>query len=294
MSRLQIGAGAREVLKVPGPGTVVGIYRLAAYFRLPGGIVALVAPGVPPGPLWIRADPVFGRALRLAHAPTAGQEQGLRLHARVTVGEQWLEVAGMRLPIADAATWRGPLPDPVRLRAAVRLALEVLATAPRSALLDEPWRSALRRAESAVLQGDLCGAAAVLGGHGPGLTPAGDDALAGILLAHRALSGAGAEPHLLAAARSALTTDLSAALLAWAARGQAVEPVHGLLTAVAAGDWPGAVTATRRVASLGASSGADLLLGLRLGLSSPTAGVRELPIALDKRWSHPPADHPGG
>lgn len=268
MSRLQVGAGAREALAGPGPGTVVAVYRRAAYLRLAGGIVALVAPDVPLGPLWIRADPAPGL--------------GLRLHAPVTVGDQWLEVAGVRLPFAGAVTWLGPLPDPDRLRTADRLALDVLTTAPRSPLLDGPWRPALREAESALRGGDLRRVAAVLGGLGPGLTPAGDDALAGILLARRALAGAGAEPELRAAARTAVTTDLSSALLAWAARGQAVEPVHDLLIALAAGNRAAAVTAISRIASLGASSGADLLLGLRLGLglSPETDSLRELRIAL--------------
>ncbi|MDQ3946181.1 MAG: DUF2877 domain-containing protein [Actinomycetota bacterium] len=274
MSRLQIGLGAREALDVPGTGTVLAVYRRAAYLRLPGGIVALVAPGVPPGPLWIRGEPVSGRAGRLPHAATAGDQQGLSVGASVTVGQEWLDVAGMRLPIAGADAWIGRLPDPVRLRAGLPLAMEILTTAPRSVLLADPWLPALRRAEAAVQRGELCRAATFIGGLGPGLTPAGDDALAGILLAHRALSGAGAEPHLLAAARSGVTTDVSAALLVWAARGQAVEPVHDLLTALAAQDWAGTVTAARGVASLGASSGADLLLGLRLGLVSATAGTR--------------------
>lgn len=255
MSPLQVGIGAREVLGVPGPGEVVAVYRRAAYLRLPGGIVALVTPDVPLGPLWVRTDSVVGR--------------DLAVHDPVTVGAGWLEVAGQRLFVAGAETWRGALPDPARLRAALPLALDVLAGSPASSLLDDPWQPALRRAAMAVQQGDLTGAVTVLGGLGPGLTPAGDDALAGILLAQRALAGAGAEPHLLAAARSAVTTDLSSALLAWAAQGQAVEPVHDLLTALAAGDRSAAVAATSRTASLGASSGADLLLGLLVGL--PTA-----------------------
>lgn len=254
MSRLPIdlGAGAAEVLRQPGPGTVVAVYRRAAYLRLPGGIVALVDPEVPLGPLWIRA----------------GGGRGLELQQPVVVGDGWLEVAGQRLPVHDAEIWWGALPDPASLRAGVPLALDVLAGPPPSSLLDDSWRTAWRQAEAAIQQGDLPDAAAVLGGLGPGLTPAGDDALAGILLAHRTLAGAGAEHHLLAVARSAVTTDLSAALLAWAARGQAVEPVHDLLGAIAGGDGPAATAATHRIASLGASSGADLLLGLRLGFSS--------------------------
>ncbi len=254
VSGLRVGAGAREVLATLGPGEVLAVYRRAAYLRLPGGIVALVVPGVPPGPLWIAGglDP----------------EASLGLGDPVAVGDGWLEVAGRRLDVGGADTWRGPLPDPAALRAARPLALDVLAAAPPSSLLDEPWRPALRQAEATVGTGDLVEAAGILGGLGPGLTPAGDDALAGILLARRGLAGASTEEDLMAVARAARTTDLSAALLSWAARGQAVEPVHDLLSAVAAGDRPTAAAATARVAALGASSGADLLLGLRLGLSA--------------------------
>lgn len=291
LSRLQVGAGAREVLDVPGPGAVVAVYRRAAYLRLPGGIVALVTSGVAPGPLWIRADGFLGADIAFHDPATSGKKWSVHLHDPVTIGDRCLEVAGRRLPVGRAETWRGPLPDPARLRAAAPFAVDVLAGAPRSSLLDDPWRTALRRAEAAVGGGDLPGAAAVLGGLGPGLTPSGDDALAGILLAHRALAGAAAEPHLLAAARSAVTTDLSAALTAWAARGQSVAPVHDLLAAVTEGDRTAAVTAIAGIASLGASSGADLLLGLRLGLQSAATAKVDGPAVGSAHGHHHPHRH---
>ncbi|MGH9038630.1 MAG: DUF2877 domain-containing protein [Acidimicrobiia bacterium] len=258
---LWVGAGAREVLAVPGPGHVVAVYRRAAYLRLPGGIIALVAPGVPRGPLWVGG---------------AG-EASLRLRLPVTVGQGWLEVEGRTLPVGGAEIWWGPLPDPLHLRSGLALAAEVLAGGSASALLEEPWRPGWHRAESALHAGELRMTATVLGGLGPGLTPAGDDALAGILLARHALGDGGGE--LLDVAGSVVTTDLSRALLRWAAEGQSVEPVHDLLMAVAAGDRPGALSTVARIASLGASSGADLLLGLRLGLA---------PLRT------PPAIHPSG
>jgi hypothetical protein len=143
MSRLLVGAGARDVLTTPGPGEVVAVYRRAVYLRLPGGIVALVAPGVPPGPLWIAGVSEAFPALR--HDPTAGGEgwtlhphdpvtggDGWALHPHdpLTVGDGWLEVGGKQIDAAQAETWRGPLPDPAALRAAVPLALAVLAVAP--------------------------------------------------------------------------------------------------------------------------------------------------------------------
>ncbi|MDQ1426756.1 MAG: hypothetical protein QOK39_232, partial [Acidimicrobiaceae bacterium] len=98
------------------------------------------------------------------------------------------------------------------------------------------------------------------GGLGPGLTPSGDDTLAGILLAAR-LRRPEAEDHLVALAKTVATHEISRAFLLWAARGQSIEPVHRLL----AGD----ATAARDLAAFGHTSGADLALGLRYGLTAP-------------------------
>jgi hypothetical protein len=141
-----------------------------------------------------------------------------------------------------------------------------LAAARPSAVLEPPLRTAGTRAAAAVAHGDLRAAAEELGGLGPGLTPAGDDVLAGLFLAARARFGPGAEPGLLAVAASVVTTDLSGAFLRWAARGQHVGPAHDLLTAAARGDGGGAALAVARLDRFGSSSGADLAYGLGLGL----------------------------
>lgn len=104
--------------------------------------------------------------------------------------------------------------------------------------------------------------AACLGGRGPGLTPAGDDVLAGALLAARARCGPAVEPELSAVAASVRTAQPAAAFLAWAARGQCIEPAHAVLLALAAGDEPRAHAAAARLVAVGASSGAALLAGL--------------------------------
>lgn len=112
---------------------------------------------------------------------------------------------------------------------------------------------------------DLTGLASRLGGRGPGLTPAGDDVLAGALLATRVRCGPAAEPELSAVAASVRTTDLSAAFLTWAVRGQCIEPAHAVLLALAAGDEARVRAAVARLVAVGASSGVALLAGLRLG-----------------------------
>ena len=119
---------------------------------------------------------------------------------------------------------------------------------------------------------DLAGLAAHLGGRGPGLTPAGDDMLAGTLLAARARRGPAAEPELAAVAASVRTTEPAQAFLAWAARGQCIEPAHAVLLALAARDEDRAHAAASRLVAIGASSGAALLAGLKLGLGRPITG----------------------
>lgn len=104
--------------------------------------------------------------------------------------------------------------------------------------------------------------AARLGGRGPGLTPEGDDVLAGALLAIRAASGPAGESALRAVAASVRTTEVAAAFLAWAARGQCIEPAHDWLLAP---NMAARERVERRLVAVGASSGAALLAGLRLG-----------------------------
>ena len=60
--------------------------------------------------------------------------------------------------------------------------------------------------------GDLPEAATRLGGAGPGLTPAGDDALGGILFARRALGGDACGDDLAAIASGVRTTGISGSL----------------------------------------------------------------------------------
>jgi hypothetical protein len=103
----------------------------------------------------------------------------------------------------------------------------------------------------------LGGPVAALLGRGPGLTPLGDDVLAGALVALVA-AGAPAGPRLAAeimAAAFKRTTFVSAALLWHAARGECVPQLAALLAGAT-----GAAEALRRV---GATSGIGLAHGVR-------------------------------
>jgi hypothetical protein len=109
-------------------------------------------------------------------------------------------------------------------------------------------------------------------GRGPGLTPSGDDVLAGYLLGCRAFGVAA--PTVRAAVlrlAPAATTVLSAALLRQAADGWCVPQVAALISALAASRPDPA--ATRAVLAVGASSGAALASGVLTAATRRTLGV---------------------
>ncbi|QIM21571.1 DUF2877 domain-containing protein [Phycicoccus sp. HDW14] len=116
-------------------------------------------------------------------------------------------------------------------------------------------------------------------GRGPGLTPSGDDALAGALLVRRALGHVpprGRPDPLAAAVRARLhaTTAVSASLLAAALDGWATPEVVALVDAVAAGDLAATRAALPPVLAVGHTSGADLVAGLGAALDPLAATGR--------------------
>ena len=101
-------------------------------------------------------------------------------------------------------------------------------------------------------------------GVGPGLTPAGDDVLAGLFVGLWSF-GQNAEPLRLTvlAGLSAGTTDLSAALLRCAARGESIPQVNQLLRTISEGAWPGRLDhAMDDLVRVGHTSGTALATGV--------------------------------
>ena len=230
---VDIGEGAHAVLARPCRGTVVAVYRRAAYLRLAGEIVALVDASLAPGPLHVRCEVL--PPLR-AGQPVAGD--GTRL-----AGGHW----ALRV---DGPVWRGALP-----------AAESLVGNPSRPVDVDP------EVEDLVRAGRLEELAARVGGRGPGLTPSGDDLLAGVLVVARLVGGPAAGPRLDAIAAGVATTEIARAFLAWAARGQCIAPVHDWLAALASGRAGELAAAQRSLVAVGASSGAHLAAGLALPVS---------------------------
>jgi hypothetical protein len=205
---------------------------------------------------------------------------------------------GGRLSLQGLAPWTPALPSTVdgglsALRGGARALSQAIVAAERPRGLgtllagsgpDFPLAGARPLAEAlaeAVREGaveSVGRAAHALVGLGPGLTPSGDDYVAGMLFAMRLL--AAADPSLApreAAIRAAIlrtvpgrTNRISAALLTDAAEGLGFARMHALCDALAAGQAAAALDAARQLSMIGHSSGWDLLTGL-------IAGIADLP-----------------
>jgi len=241
---VRAGAGALEALAVAGEGRVLAWFPAACYVEAPNGLLALAAPGVWEGPLHLLLD-----------RPVPRSAVGSVVEARGGL----LRGPGWTVRVAGASAWSGAVPSPVAVRrAAVAIRHALTGIVARSRV--EP--SVVARAAELVVRGDLEELAALLAGRGPGLTPAGDDALAGVLLVTRAAAGEPVEPRLERIAAAARTSRTAGAFLRWAARGQSLRPAHELLAAATRGDARGAARWARLLAAVGESSGADLALGM--------------------------------
>jgi hypothetical protein len=117
-----------------------------------------------------------------------------------------------------------------------------------------------------------------LAGLGPGLTPAGDDFIAGILLALAIVRAQRGDPalneiaHLLVETAAPRTHEISAAYLRAAYDGQVSERWDPLLAALAAGDAERLTAASGPVLATGETSGADMLAGFVVGIGALQGG----------------------
>jgi hypothetical protein len=131
--------------------------------------------------------------------------------------------------------------------------------------------SAIRRQDWAAVHAP----ARELSGLGPGLTPSGDDVLAGMALGYRAGHGTMPDPlaDALRTAGVGRTTDIAVARVQLAVTGRPDQATHRLLTVLVSGSGDDLEMAVRDVIAYGHSSGADTLVGLivgvALGLTAP-------------------------
>ena len=264
------GTGLRRVLEAPRvPARVIAAFPSAVYLETRAAeeprVLAVVTSDA------VRLPNAVVIAAGSRDRPLEGVGEG----AEAWVGDGHVEAGPLRVRVRrwwDPSPALGPL-SLARLDHGVR-ELEEAVAGSRFGLAGHPDPPLLAARCAA---GDLAGAVEIaerIVGLGPGLTPSGDDVLAGLLVALRALSASvrqgGAAAWLadwLGAAVTAdadtRTTALAASLLHCAAAGQASAEVAAALRAVAGHEQM--APAVRRLLAVGHTSGADLAFGLLAG-----------------------------
>lgn len=119
------------------------------------------------------------------------------------------------------------------------------------------------------------GAAYPLIGLGPGATPSGDDLLVGLGAGLAVMDHPLARPFAAGVARDAVgrTTALAETFLAHASQLEFAERVHRAARGVLAGNEAEMRAAVEAALAWGASSGADLLVGLLVGVQADAPGI---------------------
>jgi len=274
------------------PGTrlqVLAVFDSSCYLQTQNGAITCLLDNThPPGPLHIlcRMPPGF--------AWTSGLQTGMQASA-TTAG---LLLEGQYFcPVQQAPIWRPahiPRPDGAILRAGLENLYRLIGSSSRFTpssnglghllrplLADElmlfssdnpiisaalPGVAALRHWLHNAAERKISAAVMSLLGLGPGLTPSGDDLLAGLLLGLQVLGWSSAARRLadqLLPAAHERTHPISLAYLQCAAAGEAAAPLHRLLQALCSNnaDLAPALSALSR---MGHSSGWDSLLGIVL------------------------------
>jgi hypothetical protein len=255
LSALRIGAFAESALRTSaGPWKVVASFEKAAYLSHGSEVIVVTSRQVPPGPLYVTVD-----------ADRVFAEDGAALHFETGL----LELGPHSVTIRSADVWTGVLPDPERLTAQRAMIMTALApVANQSALAAAPYSRPANEGMERLQQRDFDGIARSIVGLGPGFTPAGDDALAGLLLTTVASGRLAPGDWFIDLETARRTSLMSLAFVRCAAAGQAIAAVHDVLMAGAAGEAKACRAACAELASVGGTSGADIAFGMWAGLQT--------------------------
>ena len=240
VSAVWVGQAVLEATSDDFTGRVEGVFGGGFYVSGPSQTVfAVLGPRSWPGPLHLVTGTV-------AVLPA--------VHDRVRVSGGELVAGPLRVRLAGSRCWAPRLPECLKADPGTWHGI-----APG---VDSDLAPVWEEVTGDVRRSDLAACFRRLQGRGEGLTPSGDDVLAGILLV------AAIDPDnrgtLADLALAARTTRLSRAFLRWAAAGQSIQPAHALLDAAASGDRAGMGRAAASLAGVGATSGRALVAGVAL------------------------------
>jgi Protein of unknown function (DUF2877) len=242
ISATNAGRGVPLDTAVDAVASVVGLFSAGFYLGVADDVFAVAGPSICRGPLHLIL-PTVPPAPRLGSAALIA---GRRITTATCVID--MSTASRFDPHVVAADRRQAV-----MRSLAGLALATIIPPD----LEGVWRDMVLALEA----WNLDAVRLSLQGRGGGLTPTGDDVLAGVLLVAKFLAPDGDLPDAVAAAAD--TTALSRAFLRWAAKGHSIAPIHALIDAAAAGDHAAMERAGRVVCSIGSSSGVAMLAGLR-------------------------------
>ncbi len=275
-----------RLAEAPTTATIASVHRRVANVRLDReGFASVGAPEIPLGANGLTID--LGPSITLDGIGLR-PGQAVRLHS----GALRVPDADVEIDLGAAVSWepRPPAqqvePEELARRAREARAIALAEGEGRSLLALLWWRDeypdgrALVRAaarpaaelRSASFAGDTAGverAARGLAGLGPGLTPSGDDYLAGFAAAWALASESlGRDGHRTAAVLDSLrigaapgASELGRAWIAHAVRGEVAEPLGRFLTTLLGSESAGLGATVRGVLGLGATSGADWMAG---------------------------------
>lgn len=192
----------------------------------------------------------------------------LRAGMPVVLGAGWLvlEASSCSLDCTTCPRWNPHIerPEPLEIERIKENARQLSTLCQRDRLLQADTLCVYAKGET------LPELAAKLCGRGPGLTPSGDDFLAGWMAVGWLLYGP--QPIFLASCQSVneiasqRTHALSQCWLAYAAAGDVAHPIGELLSALIGHDHALLLSAAQNVLALGATSGYDLLQGILHGI----------------------------
>jgi len=257
-----IGEVAHRALAARPVGEVLASFSRAVYVRFPStgrdSVVAIVPTEVSSGPIHIRVP-------QLPSAETGDP---------VVVHDGWMSVGGSTIDI-PTMVWRPHVIGDLvaRRRSAAQMLDDVLGI---EGVLDLSGDS--RDVRDELHTHGLRATVRRLAGRGAGLTPAGDDCAAGLLLVTALLEQGGMTTWpadvLSDLAATHASHAISVAFLEAAAQGASIEPVHLLLAACVTGAREEACEHREVLAGIGHTSGLDLAYGALLGLELADAVAR--------------------
>lgn len=246
-----IGAAAhavRERARADGDqhGRVLGSFRHGHYVRFGTTTFAIGQECIHAGPL---------------HLLHTGPSPALRIDSPITMSADRLWSRRVEINLKGAALWNPLQLGREDLHFSLRVLTQICQPVPPPDL-DVEWQAV----EVASREEDLTSLRTLLEGRGPGLTPVGDDVLAGFLFLY-AISRPD-DRQVRVFSQMTATSDLSRDFLYWAGRGHSIEPVYRLMRQASVGHEDAAEQTAAIIRGIGASSGVALLAGIGLAAAA--------------------------